>query len=390
MTKYFAKWYNSIREIPNEVLLGFDINIVNPFFKLEWLKLLENSDSICFKTGWKPLHLVLWEADYPIGFAPLYLKSHSYGEFIFDHTFREVAYRLGLNYYPKLVGMSPLSPVEGYKFFTKKNLSTSKVTFLMLGIIDDFCRENKILSTNFLYVDKSWGMVVEEFGFLKWINEQSRWNANNDKTFASYLSNFNSNQRKNIRKERDSIYSKGINVSALTGKNINLSSIKYMHDFYSNHCSKYGMWSSKYLSESFFINLLDKEIKNNIVLFKACLENNEKPLAMSMCLKNKDMLWGRYWGSQEDIEFLHFELCYYAPINWSLENKIKYFDPGAGGAHKKRRGFISIPSVSLVKWQNQNFHNIIKSWLLESNTVMLHKINETNAALPFRVDITTE
>ena len=383
MHKETARWHKSIHEIPKaswNILAG---NETNPFYGWEWLQALEYSESVSNKQGWQPLHLVIWRNKSPIAIAPLYIKYHSYGEFIFDQAFSKLAEEIGLSYYPKLIGMSPLSPVEGYQFFYGPGENKEKLTSLMLHIIDQFAIKNKILSCNFLYVDEKWRHLVEVNGYTKWINQKSLWLREDVNDFSGYLSRFNSNQRRNIKRERKSVINAGIKTTAITGQQVTRTIMKTMHDLYEQHCSKWGPWGSKYLNRQFFEAISESKVKDQVVLFSAHQGDPQDPLAMSFCIRNENMLWGRYWGSKEEIKSLHFEVCYYSPIAWSIENGINSFDPGAGGNHKLRRGFMAQPNISLHRWYDQRMKVIIRQWLNEVNPVVLKEINSINADLPF-------
>ncbi|WP_269622186.1 peptidogalycan biosysnthesis protein [Prochlorococcus marinus] len=379
-----ACWHKSIKEIPKKALESVLTDEVIPFFKWNWLNCLEESKSVSNEYGWQPLHLSLWEDNKLIAFAPLYLKNHSFGEFIFDQSFGNLALKLGLEYYPKLIGMSPFSPVEGYKFFIANNKDHKLITEKILSLIDKFAIKNKILSCNFLYVDKKWAQYLEGHNYLKWINKQSLWTSHREKNFQEYLEKFNSNQRRNINKERKSIKNNGITVDSLNGKEIDLEMIGLMYNFYEQHCSKWGPWGSKYLTKEFFHQLLGNNIKEQIVLFNAHRNNPKNPIAMSLCITNKTKLWGRYWGSKENIKNLHFELCYYSPISWAIQNNIKNFDPGAGGTQKRRRGFLATPRLSLHRWYDTNMEKIIGEWLPKANYLMTEEINASNNEVPFK------
>tara|TARA_Y100000589_G_scaffold303547_1_gene315998 strand:+ start:2328 stop:3485 length:1158 start_codon:yes stop_codon:yes gene_type:complete len=353
----------------------------NPFYEWEWLANLENSKSVSNETGWQPLYFVASYKDEIVCIAPLFLKNHSYGEFIFDQSFARLAQDLNLNYYPKLIGMSPYSPVEGYQFFYTENIDKFEITKLLIEYIEAFSLKNKILSCNFLYVNDQWGELIRALGYHDWINTRSEWESNGENNFEDYLKRFNSNQRKNIKKERKSILEKRIDIKIYAEENINKEIVKNMHYFYEHHCSKWGVWGSKYLTYQFFENCIN--LKKNLLIFAAYQDSSKKPLAMSMCIKNSERLWGRYWGSLEDINNLHFELCYYQPIEWALKNNIKSFDPGAGGKQKRRRGFYARASKSFHKWFNLEMENIICQWLLKANTNTINEIQLENDSIPF-------
>ncbi len=385
MSYIYARWHSSICEINESHWKNIVGEKVIPFFNREWLSLLETSQSISSFQGWQPCHLALWRGETPISFAPLYLKNHSFGEFVFDQPFARLANQIGLRYYPKLVGMSPLSPVQGYRFFITKGEDQLYITNVMLDAIDKFSKSNNILSCNFLYVDKEWGKTLEELGWIMWLNQQSIWFRNEKKNFDDYLKMFNSNQRRNIKRERKSIVKSGLKVTPLSGSDLDLDLMQIMYDFYEQHCSRWGIWGSKYLSQNFFEALAETSLRDNIVVFSAHRGDSHSPVAMSLCVTDGKDLWGRYWGAKEDIPCLHFEVCYYAPIEWALLHGIKSFDPGAGGSHKHRRGFRMAPRASLHHWYQSDYETLLSSWVTKVNSLILNEIDSLNAELPFEL-----
>ena len=387
MNKFTTKWHESIKTIREEDWNNLVFNNSIPVYQWRWLYYLEKSNSITAKFGWQPLYLAISRGKKLIGVAPLFIKGHSYGEFIFDHQFYQLANDLNINYYPKLVGMSPVSPIEGYRFLISEEEDEENITSILLSKIDDLCIKNNINSCNFLYADSSWAILLEKSGCARWINQNSIWNANECENFNDYLLRFNSNQRRNIKRERQSINKAGINISIKNGNEINVLDMQLMHNFYEQHCSRWGSWGSKYLSKDFFKEIALSSNRDHLVLFSANQNLKAAPLAMSFCLRNKNMLWGRYWGSNTEIDFLHFELCYYSPIEWSLKQGIKSFDPGAGGAHKRRRGFLAKPLVSLHKWYDPRMDKIIRIWLPKVNNLMMQEIKATNNEVPFKVEV---
>ena len=216
MLKLSPRWHHSILEISEENWRSLLGNKTIPFYRWEWFAALEKSNSISPNTGWQPFHLALWRGETAIAVAPLFLKGHSYGEFVFDQAFIRLAGDLGLTYFPKLLGMSPLSPVRGYRFFISPLEDESEITSLMLEIIDKFAVKNGILSCNFLYVDSNWLPIAEKSGCAKWVNQNSLWFADDKKNFSDYLSSFNANQRRNIKRERRAVLDAGIEVSVIT------------------------------------------------------------------------------------------------------------------------------------------------------------------------------
>lgn len=344
---------------------------------------LERSGSVVPRQGWQPCHLGVWEGERLIAAAPLYLKGHSYGEFVFDQSFAQLAAQLGQRYYPKLLGMSPVSPVLGYRFFTAPGEDAAALTALMLELIDAFCREHQIFSCNFLYVDPAWQPLAEAAGCATWLNQQSLWSNQGYANFEAYLSSFNANQRRNIKRERKAVQAAGLQVTPVVGEAITPALLSRMHGFYEQHCARWGPWGSKYLTEAFFDHAA-AELRQHLVLFSAHRGDPEQPVAMSLCVHTGSQLWGRYWGSDEEIDNLHFEVCYYAPIEWAIGRGIQQFDPGAGGSHKRRRGFLARPHASLHRWYHPRFEAIVRRWLPEANAEQLEQIEAINAELPFK------
>jgi predicted N-acyltransferase len=385
MAELEARWHQGMAEIPEAAwdgLLAVAHPAGHPFYRWRWLDQLERSGSIVPREGWQSCHLALWRGADLVAAAPLYLKGHSYGEFVFDQSFAQLAGQLGQRYYPKLVGMSPVSPVQGYRFLIAPDQPAGPITARMLDLIDGFCRRHGIFSCNFLYVDPAWQPFAEAAGCATWLNSQSEWGNPGHPGFEAYLASFNANQRRNIRRERRAVAAAGLQVTALAGAAITPALVERMHHFYAQHCSRWGPWGSKYLSAEFF-SALGAELRHDLVLFSAHRGDPAEPLAMSLCVCAGDQLWGRYWGSDVEVDALHFEVCYYAPIEWAITNGIRRFDPGAGGSHKRRRGFVAQPRASLHRWYHPRFDQIVRDWLPGANAQLQEQIAASNAELPF-------
>ena len=384
MAPLTARWHRSIREIPQQQWDNLLAESVSPFYRWSWLAALENSGSVAPDQGWQPLHLSVWREEQLVAFAPLYLKGHSYGEFVFDQSFARLAGDLGLRYYPKLIGMSPVSPIQGYRFHLHPQEDAQELTAVMLRLIDEFAARNEILSCNFLYVDPTWKPLAEAAGCAAWVNQQSLWSADEKADFSDYLAGFNANQRRNIKRERKAVQKAGLSVTPISGAALTPALLSRMHGFYEQHCSRWGVWGSKYLQASFFDQLIEPALAQHVVLFSAHRGDPFDPVAMSLCVQDAQHLWGRYWGSDEEIDCLHFEVCYYAPIEWALQQGLMSFDPGAGGSHKRRRGFVARPHTSLHRWYDPRMDTLIRSWLPRANGLMQEEIEAINAELPFR------
>ncbi|QLE55899.1 GNAT family N-acetyltransferase [Nostoc sp. TCL26-01] len=381
--RYSSVWISKMAEIPQDAWDALAMPLKTPFLEWNWLNNLETSQSAIAKTGWLANHLTLWRERTLIAAAPLYLKGHSYGEFVFDHQWAEVAERIGVQYYPKLLGMTPFTPAEGYRFLIAPGEDEDEITALMVHEIDIFCIKNRISSCHFLYVDPQWQPVLERQGFTAWLHHSYVWENDGFQTFDDYLTVFNANQRRNIKRERKAVEKVGLKLQALTGEAIPKSLFPLMYQFYADTCDKFGWWGSKYLTKRFF-EQLHHDYRHRVVFFAAYHEQApHQPVGMSFCLYKDDRLYGRYWGSFQEIDCLHFDACYYAPIEWAIANGIQTFDPGAGGRHKKRRGFPAAPNYSLHRFYHQRLGQILLPHIREVNQLEAQEIAAMNADLPF-------
>jgi uncharacterized protein len=381
--QYSVAWITKISDISQASWDALAMPLKTPFLEWNWLNNLETSGSATGKTGWLPHHLTIWKHKELIAAAPLYVKSHSYGEFVFDNQWADLAQRLGIEYYPKLMGMTPFTPAEGYRFLIAEGENEDELTGIMVKAIDMFCDLHNISGCNFLYVDPAWRARMENHGFSAWLHHSYIWQNQGYQNFDSYLGAFNANQRRNIKRERKAVETAGLFVKTLTGDEIPQAMFAQMYAFYENTCDKFGWWGSKYLTKRFF-----EQLHHNYrdrVLFVAAYdkEDDRQPMGMSFCLYKDDRMYGRYWGSLQEIDCLHFDACYYTPIEWAIDRGIQSFDPGAGGRHKKRRGFPATPNYSLHRFYNNRLAQILKSYIGQINEREQAEIDAVNQDLPF-------
>ncbi|WP_009632578.1 GNAT family N-acetyltransferase [Synechocystis sp. PCC 7509] len=380
---YNVAWINKIAEVPQAAWDALAMPLKTPFLEWEWLNNLESSGSAIPQAGWLPNHLTIWRDRTLIAAAPMYLKGHSYGEFIFDQQWAEVSQRIGVDYYPKLLGMSPFTPAVGYRFLIAPEEDEDEMTGLMIRAIDYFCDRQNISGCHFLYVDPEWKPVLERHGFTAWLHHSSIWQNQEFKSFDDYLTIFNANQRRNIKRERKAVEKQSLQLQVLTGDEIPKSLFPLMYSFYADTCDKFGWWGSKYLTKGFFEQLY-AHYRHRVVFVAAYNElDKRQPVGMSFCLTKGDRLYGRYWGSFQDIDCLHFDACYYAPIEWAIHQGIQTFDPGAGGRHKKRRGFPASPNHSMHRFYNRRLTQILLPYIKEVNQMEQQEIEAINQNLPF-------
>jgi len=378
-----ATWVRQIEEVPQAAWDALALPLATPFLEWDWLHNMERSGSAVANAGWQPCHLTLWRGKTLVGAAPMYLKGHSYGEFVFDHQWADLADRLGVNYYPKLLGMSPFTPAEGYRFLIAPDEDEAVITRAMVEAIDGFCVRNDISGCHFLYVDPAWRERMTALGFSQWLHHSYIWQNQGFQDFDDYLNIFNANQRRNIKRERKSVTTAGLRMEAIAGEAITHALCDRMYDYYADTCDKFGWWGSKYLTRKFF-NLIHHNYRHRMVLFAAFGEDDHDPVGMSFCLTKGDRLYGRYWGSKAELNHLHFNACYYAPIEWGIANGIQIFDPGAGGRHKKRRGFPATPNHSLHRFYEPRLQTLLVRYIQEVNGLEQREMDAINADLPLK------
>lgn len=380
---YEISWVRQLSEIERDAWDRLAKPLSTPFLEWEWLHLMEKSGSATAKKGWLPHHLTVWSGKNLVAAAPMYVKGHSAGEFVFDHVWADIAGRMEIKYYPKLVGMSPFTPMSGYRFLIAIEEDEQELTAVMIAEIDRLCRHYNMSGCSFLFADPRWHRGMLDHGFSSWRHQSYTWKNQGYKTFDDYLKIFNSNQRRNIKRERNTLEKHGIFVKTFTGRNIPRNFFLLMYSYYERTNDKFGPWGCKYLTKSFFEGLYHHY--GHRLLFVAAFKNNDpsSPIGMSLLVTKGKQLYGRYWGCAEQVSSLHFNTCYYAPIEWAIANGIHGFDPGAGGAHKIRRGFTAVSNHSLHRFYDHSLQRIMKTHIDEINRLEQEQIDTLNNALPF-------
>ena len=403
-TQLTATWHSGIREIPQQDWDALAGPLKTPLLEWEWLHQLEESGSISPDEGWVPVHLTLHEPEGGadtgepspgetlssgssslVAAAALYVKTHSMGEFVFDFAWADVARQVGMQYYPKLIGMSPATPSTAYRFLIRGDYDEAAVTRAMLAHIEEFCRENNIRNMAFNYADHQWRETVEDYGFHTWKHQSYQWINPGFESFDDYLSVFRKNQRKNIRKERRSVAENGVRITPVRGDHAPQRFFSLMYDFYEIHNEQFGPWAAKFLNRSFFEGLAEG-FAHRVLFVPAYRNGQEDPFAMSFLVTKGDQLLGRYWGALEEIDNVHFDACYYSPIEWAIENKVSVFDPGMGSSHKVRRGFQAVENYSLHHFLDDRMNKIMESNIGRINEYERQNIDALNDAIPFAAD----
>ena len=380
---YTVTWLRSIAEVDQAQWDALAEPLATPFLEWTWLRQLEISGSTTAETGWLPNHLTLWSTDRLIAAAPLYIKAHSAGEFVFDHAWADVARQLKIPYFPKLVGMSPFTPMIGYRFLIANGAHEGRVTRQLIVEIENFCRQFGMAGCSFLFVDPQWRKMMTRHGFISWLHQSFSWRNTGYRSFDDYLALFNSNQRRNIKRERRSIENQGLYLKSLTGERITPALLAAIFPFYERTNDKFGPWGCKYLKRPFFEGLANG-YRHRLLLVAAFKKSDpDTPVGLSLLVHKRDQLFGRYWGCLNQMKHLHFNACYYSPIEWGIANGINRFDPGMGGYHKVRRGFTAVGNYSLHRFFDERLEHIMNAHIDEINLLEQNQIDGLNAELPF-------
>ena len=351
----------------------------HPFIQYEFLFALEKSESACSQTGWKPYHYIEYKNDEIIALCPLYLKSHSYGEYIFDHAWADAYHRHGLNYYPKLQSAIPFTPVTGERIFVNKKIKNKKdkIKEIINNIINEAKRLN-VSSAHFNFIknpndwDANEPIMIRE-------GIQFHWKNNDYKSFDDFLSTLSSRKRKQIKKERQCLQNNNLEVKLLTGDKLKKEDFDFFYECYLDTTSR--KWGSTYLKKEFFMNILST-FKDKILLMIAVQDNIK--IASALNFLSETHLYGRLWGSKFEVPYLHFELCYYQAIDYAIANKIKHVEAGAQGEHKLSRGYLPQKTWSAHWIKEKDFSEAINKFLNEEAKMISHHKEDLEALGPYK------
>lgn len=382
---YETSWHERISEIPREEWNGLTVCTRNPLLDWEWLNRMEVCGSIAPRTGWYPCHLAVRDpenGDRLIAAVPLYGKTHSMGEFVFDFAWADVAQQLGVPYYPKLVGTVPATPAVGYRFLIDPAYESQELVTFMVEQIHDYAQSNGYHGTSFLFLDPAFKPYLDQLGFVGWMHQSFEWQNEGFETFDDYLARFNKNQRKNIRKECRSMEEKGIEMRCHTGEDIQEEHLVFMFDFYENTNDQFGPFAARFLNRDFFLGL-PEDFRHRLLLVGGYPRGSADPIGMSLLAYKDDRMIGRYWGTNRYVDNLHFNACYYVPIRWAIEHGIRDFDPGMGSSHKVRRGFKAVSNHSMHYFYDKRMHIVMDQNIEKINSYERHNIQALNRRLPF-------
>ncbi|HWP59124.1 MAG TPA: GNAT family N-acetyltransferase [Candidatus Acidoferrales bacterium] len=306
----------------------------SPFLKWDWLDCLEKTGCASEKTGWAPHHITVESRGNLIAACPMYLKSHSMGEFVFDHEWAAYAAHAGIRYYPKMLVGVPFTPVTGARFLTGAAENRPRLIQLLGQALIRVCEENKISSIHVNFCLEEERDLLAQIGFLPRAGIQFHWQNRGFRTFDDYLASFKSDRRNKIKRERRELSKQGITIRAVVGEELNPPLLKTMFRLYKHHVDQL-YYGQQYLNQAFFEEACAR-FRPHLCLIVA--ERDGRIIAGTFNVQDPKTLYGRYWGCFEEHNFLHFNVCYYAAIEYCIATGRAKFEAGAGGGFKQLRG----------------------------------------------------
>ena len=352
----------------------------NPFLRHAFLAALEASGSTDADSGWQPHHLLLHQGTRLVAAMPAYLKAHSWGEYVFDWAWADAYARHGIAYYPKLLCAVPFTPVTGPRLLRAPEIDPQEALGHALRALDAEVRGRALSSWHLLFPDSGLAAGCDEAGLLRREGVQFHWHNRGYRDFEDFLDGFASRKRKQLKRERREIATRGLEVERIPGTAIDAALWDCFHGFYQLTYAKRSGHGG-YLSREFF-HRLGASMPESLLLVVA--RRAGRPIAAALDLVGGDALYGRYWGASEEHAHLHFELCYYQGIEYCIERGLKRFDAGAQGEHKLARGFEPVLTTSFHRIAHPAFNDAIADFLRRERVANAHYLEGARAALPFR------
>ncbi len=353
----------------------------NPFIDHRFLAALEDSGCVSNETGWQPFHIQLQSENRTLGVVPMYLKSHSRGEFVFDGIFANAWYRAGGEYYPKLQVSIPFTPATGPRLLTSVPKG-GLIEDQLLGVIAQVSRKLNLSSAHITFMSQEQWERAARMGFLQRVDTQFHWYNADYESFDQFLADLSSKKRKNIRRERREALQNGISIEWICGSDLQEHHWDAFYEFYVN--TGYRKWGQPYLNREFF-SLVSESMPDQTLLILC--KRDGRYIAGAINFIGEETLFGRNWGCVEDHRFLHFEACYYQAIDFAIDRKLKTVEAGAQGGHKIARGYLPQPTYSAHYIVNDSFRDAVSQYLDEEKGFVQHDIEYIESRSPFRSDI---
>lgn len=338
---FSAEFLTSLQQIPAAQWNGIT-GTDYPFLRHEFLYGLETTACTTAETGWQPCHLLLRKGEDLVAVMPLYLKSHSYGEYVFDWSWADAWRQSGLAYYPKLLTAIPFTPATGPRLCIATGMDEDECLYAAVAAVQKLASKRNISSWHLLFPVEAISEKLLEAGLHRRAATQFHWFNKGYSSFGDFLATFNSRKRKSLNRERRRVVEQGITLKTLTGAEIGRQEWEQFYHFYQQTYAKRSGHGG-YLSRAFFVDTA-AGMGEQVVMVLAYLDS--RAVAGALYFRSSDTLFGRYWGCEYEYDCLHFEACYYQGIEYCIKNGLQRFDPGAQGEHKIQRGFQPITTWS--------------------------------------------
>lgn len=365
-------------EVWNNLVPSTDGVTDNPFLDHAFFRALEESNCATGKTGWQAQHILLSDdAGIPVGLMPLFLKSHSMGEYVFDHGWAQALERAGGHYYPKLQGSVPFTPATAPKLLVPS--ASLEVQSALLSTAQQLAARHDASSVHLTFVPEDEAELANSLDWLRRVDTQFHWHNQGFASFEEFLETLSSRKRKTIRRERRDALADGLTVRWLSGKDIEEHHWDAFYDFYEDTGAR--KWGRPYLNRRFF-SLLGQYMADRIVLMLAY--DGDTPIAGAINFRGVDTLYGRNWGATRDVPFLHFEVCYYQAIDYAIAHKLKTVEAGAQGEHKLARGYSPVLTHSIHWIAHPGLRSAVADYLEDERPAIEQQQEMLETFTPFR------
>jgi uncharacterized protein len=353
----------------------------NPFVRHEFLGALERTGCVGGDSGWAPRHIVIEDGERLLGALPLYEKSHSWGEFVFDWSWARAYTQAGLDYYPKLVSMAPFSPVPGPRLLVHPQTNATDLRAELLRALLEQAKTRKCSSAHVLFTTDEDMVSLRDEGFLERYDCQFHWHNRGYRSFDEFMGSFRAEKRKKALRERRRVQEGGVTFRTLHGDEMDAELWRTVFAFSENTFQSRG--HEHYLSTDFFMAVagtLPRSVMVKLASYR------DQPIAAAIFFRSDDALYGRYWGSAAEFHSLHFETCYYQGIEYCIEHGLQRFEPGTQGEHKVPRGFEPSYTTSAHWIADPRFRRAVREYLAQERLGIEQYMESVREHLPFRRD----
>lgn len=351
----------------------------NPFLRHEFLVALERNECVGESSGWVPCHVTAYQSERLVGAVPMYVKNHSYGEFVFDWSWADAYARNGLAYYPKLVVAVPFTPVTGPRLLLAPDIDQEGLRAALIDAVLEVAQERTISSLHWLFPNQCDSDVLSSSKLIRRSGVQYHWHNHGYRDFDDFLAKLTSKKRKQIKRERRQACATGVEVAMHWGERLGDPEWDAFYDFY---CSTYDRkWGFPSLTRGFFREI-SSSMPDSVMLVLA--SQNGRYIAGAFCLRGDDALYGRNWGCDGFYPSLHYEVCYYQTIQYCIESGLERFEAGAQGEHKISRGFVPVETASAHWIKHPAFRDAIDDFVTQERSGIRRYIEEMKTHSPYK------